>query len=633
VRLLAIGLAVCLLPGVASAQAWWDTSWSNRLRLTFDNSAQATNLASFPVLVVLNSARINYTDARANGEDLRFIDADGTTVLAHEIESWDPSGISYVWVNVPQIDANSSADYIFVYYGNPSAADGQNAAGVWDTDFKMVQHLNETAGAHLDSTTNANDSVVVNVTLQGNGAGKIGGGDTLIDTNLENIDVADSVTLDVGPTESMTAEAWIRVASTGQFQFVANKKTGSADWQLHVDATNLADFWVNDGTDVAHADGVTAVADLQWHYLVGRWDETTNTAQVFVDGSSTGTATNGLVGDFSNNNPLVIGEEGDASRGFNLGGNVDEVRFSKAARSDAWIAAQHLSMTDAFITYGNPSSQSQVQTGSYVGDGTDDRVIFGVGFAPDVVIIKGDQGLDGVIRTATMVGDIAKPINPSAAAAPNNIQSLDADGFTIGTDARVNQTGVAFQWMAFKAAPGQLTLGSYTGDGNDNRSIVGVGFQPDYVVTVPEGGHDPFHRFASQVGDNSTAFGGGVPTTDRIQLLEPDGFQLGGWTIVNGSGEKYHYAAWKAIPNKMAFGSYAGDGNDNRSIPGVGFSPELVIVQREAAAGNTRSVAKPASTGVSTDESMFLRDTANQSNNIQALEPDGFQVGNVATDQ
>jgi len=109
------------------------------------------------VLVVLNSARINYTRARANGEDLRFIDADGTTVLSHEIEVWDPSGLSYIWVNVPQVDANSSSDYMMMYYGNPSAADGQDAANVWDANYVGVWHLgesgNSTADEFKDSTS------------------------------------------------------------------------------------------------------------------------------------------------------------------------------------------------------------------------------------------------------------------------------------------------------------------------------------------------------------------------------------------------------------------------------------------------------------------------------------------------
>jgi hypothetical protein len=33
-------------------------------------------------------------------------------------------------------------------------------------------------------------------------------------------------------------------------------------------------------------------------------------------------------------------------------GEVDEVRLAAVKRSDGWIAAQHRSMTDVFVTYG-----------------------------------------------------------------------------------------------------------------------------------------------------------------------------------------------------------------------------------------------------------------------------------------
>ena len=87
---------------VSAPTDWWNTSWSQRKRLTFNNTGQAENLADFAVLIKLDSTRINYALTQNAGQDLRFVDADGT-LLAHEIESWDESGTSYVWVKVPQI--------------------------------------------------------------------------------------------------------------------------------------------------------------------------------------------------------------------------------------------------------------------------------------------------------------------------------------------------------------------------------------------------------------------------------------------------------------------------------------------------------------------------------------------------
>ena len=106
---------------IPAASDWWNTSWSQRKQLTFNNTGQAENLTNFAVLVELDSTRINYALTQNAGQDLRFVDADGT-LLAHEIETWNESGTSYVWVSVPQIDASSGSDYIWMYYGNAVGA-------------------------------------------------------------------------------------------------------------------------------------------------------------------------------------------------------------------------------------------------------------------------------------------------------------------------------------------------------------------------------------------------------------------------------------------------------------------------------------------------------------------------------
>ena len=126
--------------GTSQGTSWWNTAWTNRTKLTFNNSLQTEDLTDFPVLVKLDSSRIDYSKAKANGDDLRFIDAGNATILSYEIESWNPSGVSYIWVRVPKIDKQSSNDFIHMYYGNASAAAGQNRNGVWTKNFVGVWH-------------------------------------------------------------------------------------------------------------------------------------------------------------------------------------------------------------------------------------------------------------------------------------------------------------------------------------------------------------------------------------------------------------------------------------------------------------------------------------------------------------
>jgi hypothetical protein len=82
---------------------------------------------------------------------------------------------------------------------------------------------------------------------------------------------------------------------------------------------------------------------------------------VFVDGSPAA-AGGGALAAVQTATPLVIGQEGDADRGYGVDGRIDEVRVWKttgAVRSDLWIDAQYDSMRDSgaglvgpFVTYG-----------------------------------------------------------------------------------------------------------------------------------------------------------------------------------------------------------------------------------------------------------------------------------------
>ena len=106
----------------------------------------------------------------------------------------------------------------------------------------------------------------------------------------------------------------------------------------------------------------------------------------------------------------------------------------------------------------------KMATGYYTGDGTDDRAI-PVGFQPDFVIVKDSNNTEAVARTSTMAGDLSKPMGTSTALQANNIQSLTANGFTVGTNNRVNRNGRFFIWTAFQANGQAMKVGNYTGNG------------------------------------------------------------------------------------------------------------------------------------------------------------------------
>ena len=221
---------------------------------------------------------------------------------------------------------------------------------------------------------------------------------------------------------------------------------------------------------------------------------------------------------------LITGRRGPAPQvrrdaigaGQDLSGSFTD-DIDAQTRSGAWDVG-----ADEF---GAGAGRMLVKSGLYTGNAIDNRAIY-VGFQPDVVLIKRDQGsasgLDYFpqVRTSTMAGDTTKNMSFSGVATyAGGIQSLDATGFTIGTNPAVNTNGAPFYWVALKAAPGELEVGSYTGDGIDNRSITGIGFRPDYVMMLPAGAVDPVHRSSAMPGEMTLGIDSLIYATNAVQAF------------------------------------------------------------------------------------------------------------------
>ena len=235
-------------------------------------------------------------------------------------------------------------------------------------------------------------------------------------------------------------------------------------------------------------------------------------------------------------------------------------------------------------------------SGSYTGDGTDSRGITGVGFQPDVVFVLNENSNDdGVARTNTMTGDVSDSLEDDASPfASNLIESLDTGGFTVGSDNRVNRSGETTHWFAVKADAANMKTGTYTGTGS-TLPITGVGFQPDLVWIFGKGSHSP--RLGFSLDPTRTyEFGGFEFGVLGITSYDADGFTLSSGGDVNASGVDYHYVAFIEDAGALDMGSYIGDGVDNRSVTGVGFQPELVMVKNS---NTVFPVFKTESTGSS----------------------------------
>ncbi|HAO78625.1 MAG TPA: hypothetical protein DCQ92_06545 [Verrucomicrobia subdivision 3 bacterium] len=131
------------------------TKFSSSLKITFAGYTQGEALTNFPVLVRLstNVPGFSYDQfASSIGADLQFTASTNLQALPYEIEQWNPTGESLVWVQVPLI--SSPNDYITAYWGNPALTnvEASNTNGiVWKESFLMPGFV---GASTPDSATN-----------------------------------------------------------------------------------------------------------------------------------------------------------------------------------------------------------------------------------------------------------------------------------------------------------------------------------------------------------------------------------------------------------------------------------------------------------------------------------------------
>lgn len=264
-----------------------------------------------------------------------------------------------------------------------------------------------------------------------------------------------------------------------------------------------------------------------------------------------------------------------------------------------------------------------IRTGYYTGDGNDDRSItVESGFQPDLVITIPDDSDYPMYRSSSRIDGKTAYFANNTSPVLNCVQLLEANGFQLGSSVRVNQSGILYNYAAIRFSSDDSKAGTYTGDGNDDRDLTGVGFDPACVWTKFPGNRQSRCRPDSLAGDFSLSFYTAAQVANNFQALISDGFQLGSALEVNQNTIEFHYIAMKNVASAFACGSYTGDGNDDRSIA-VGFQPKLVIVKSiEAYVGYIR-----VDTMAADEAKGFGGGSGYGSNTIQDFEANGFQVG------
>ncbi len=498
---------------------WWDTDWTVRRQITFNNTnvggfAPAETLSNFPVLLVLDAAKVDYALTQDDGGDLRFFDADGTP-LAYEIERWDEAGNSYVWVKVPQIDIGAT-DSITMYYGNASVADGEDSSAVWaGTGYRSVYHLDDVGPTVQDATSTNYDGTATNGATGGQ-TGQIGSAYGF-DAADDYINLGDDRSF-IDGASAATFSAWVRPNDNDGVNpniilsasiNSGGAPSGTSRMAIELDPFGDIKFIVraDDSANTTVFTTGTPVTAGTWHYVTGVVDLVTNEVTVYVDGVArpitAGPYT--LPGTAFPNSPSGSASIGSSDEGAGpyFDGRIDEARIATAARTAGWIQAEYRAMSNqagtAFVAFG--TAQGAPALGG---------------------VLNNDADAEGNRLTSTVVTNVS-----------NGTLTLNGDG--------------TFSYTPIANFNGTDTFTYRANDGTNNSNVATVTITVNPVNDAPTLGNGTLAAIAE---DTASPAGQALSTIFSGQFADIDaGSSFGGIAVVGNTANAGTQGTWQYSTN------------------------------------------------------------------------------------
>ncbi|MBQ3315364.1 MAG: DUF2341 domain-containing protein [Kiritimatiellae bacterium] len=313
-------------------------------------------LTNIPVLVRISSDRQKglYPE-RIGAANLRFGLADGT-IFPHEVEKWDPSGESLVWVLVPELKPDTKFYAYWRQIGSRTSI-AVAPSEVWG-DFAGVWHLNEEGGSAVDSTAYGHDLAVGDNT--DNPIAKTDAANAGVEAVVGvGRDIPSSSSLFRAHSDSLAHggewmyEGWVKSdATTGESYFFkkhrGNTGSGGNGQSLRIDSANTrVRLWYGTVNWYPHEiySPSNSFAVGEWHHVVGTVTAP-QTARIYIDGQ--------LVA-----GPTVLHDaaKDDTTMSLALGWScamvVDEMRYAKKPFPAEWIAFDYAQQSGAgALVYG-----------------------------------------------------------------------------------------------------------------------------------------------------------------------------------------------------------------------------------------------------------------------------------------
>lgn len=365
-RLLIVILMAILFPQIS--QAWWNEEWSFRkpIKVVADGfnpsqiktSLNKDGIPELTVLVRLHSGNFGsfFMDANEKGNDVRFIAGDDKTALKYHIEKWDAlNNMALVWVKVPienTAGGPMGGDQIWMYYGNPSAAKGDDYGGSFDENTALLYHFENAAGGVVqDRTAYGLNPDPASYNVETNLASILGVGAKFNGKSIIKVPQAPNSAIDTA--KGWTFSTWIKLPAQEAAAAQGQQVEGAAPVASEASQEEMVVLHVQDGaaqlilsvkgstawaTYIAADGGIyetpktAVVTPGKWKHLSLLLNQ--GAISVLVDGRALSTVQVPLV---SMQSAITIGAMPNGSKG--LIADVDEIVVSSVARSIDWMKA------------------------------------------------------------------------------------------------------------------------------------------------------------------------------------------------------------------------------------------------------------------------------------------------------
>jgi len=297
----------------------------------------------------------------------------------------------------------------------------------------------------------------------------------------------------------------------------------------------------------------------------------------------------------------------------------------------------------AYTAIDDPEAYFQVKL--YAGDSTNHAITLDgdTDMQPDFVWIKEtDDAINHYVFDS--VRGVGKKLSPNTSSAESDsdstwFASFDSDGFSIGSEDNINDTGdnyVAWCWK--ESATSGFDILTYTGTGSDASISHSLSAIPQMIIVKTRSATDGWHVYHESMGNdkniklNLTAAN---YTSNNWKKVDPTSsvFYLKSGTYdTNIDTRTYVAYLFAAKQGFSKFGSYEGNGNADGTFVYTGFRPAFLMFKNADAGSSNWQIYDNKRHGYNSANELFRANANNAGADVDPIDilSNGFKQLNTA---